>query len=141
MNPYIWLIIAVVMAIVEIASMGLITIWFVVGGIAAFLAGFLGADLAVQIVVFIVVSVLCLALFRPLIIKHRSIGESHESSPVGQQAVVVEAIDSQTGVGRVETPDHMTLTALSRDGAPIEVGALVRVVDQQSIKLVVERAD
>ena len=139
MNPYVWLIIAAVMAVVEIASLSLITIWFVAGGIAAFLAGFFGADLTVQIVVFLVVSVACLALFRPLAMKHRAIGESHESTPVGQEAVVVEAISGEPGVGRVETADHMTWAALSADGVPIEEGARVRVIDQKSIKLVVER--
>jgi len=139
MNPYVWLIIAAVMAVVEIASLSLITIWFVAGGIAAFLAGFLGADLTVQIIVFLVVSLACLALFRPLAMKHRAIGESHESTPVGQEAVVVEAISGEPGVGRVETADHMTWAALSADGLPIEEGARVRVIDQKSIKLVVER--
>ena len=139
MNPYVWLIIAAVMAVVEIASLSLITIWFVAGGIAAFLAGFFGADLTVQIVVFLVVSFACLALFRPLAMKHRAIGESHASTPVGQEAVVVEAISGEPGVGRVETADHMTWAALSADGVPIEEGARVRVIDQKSIKLVVER--
>ena len=54
-------------------------------------------------------------------------------------AVVVEDIGDDTHTGRVETPDHMTWTALSHDGTPIEAGAQVRVVGQDSIKLVVER--
>lgn len=139
MSPYWWLAIAAVMAVVEIASMGLITIWFVVGGLAAFVAGFVGADLTVQIIVFLVVSIACLALLRPLIIKHRRMGELHELTPIGQNAVVVERIDNDALTGRVETPDHMTWAALSADGAPIESGTQVRVVEQRSIKLVVER--
>ena len=141
MSPYVWLGIAVVMAIVEMVSLSLITIWFVVGGLVAFLAGFLGADLTVQIVVFLVASFACLQLFRPLILKHRAIGESHESSPVGQDAVVVMAIGGELGTGRIETSDHMTWTALSADGQPIEEGARVRIIDQKSIKLVVERVE
>jgi len=139
MSPYWWLAIAAVMAVVEIASMGLITIWFVVGGLAAFVAGFVGADLTVQIIVFLVVSIACLALLRPLIIKHRRMGELHEPTPVGQNAVVVERIDNDALTGRIETPDHMTWAALSADGTPIESGTQVRVVEQRSIKLVVER--
>ena len=141
MNPYYWLAIAAIMAVVEAASQGLITIWFVAGGVCAFVAGFLGASLAVQIVVFLVVSFACLALLRPLAMKHRKIGEAHESTPVGLSAVVVERIDPQAQTGRVETPDHMTWTALSASGAPIEAGAHVRVVEQRSIKLVVEEQE
>ncbi len=139
MSPYVWLGVAVVMAVIEAMSMGLITIWFVAGGLAAFLAALLGTSLPIQIVVFLVVSLTCLALFRPLIMKHRAIGESHESTPVGQEAIVVEAIGGEPGAGRVETGDHMTWAALSSDGLPIEVGAHVRVINQKSIKLIVER--
>ena len=138
MSPYVWLGVAVAMAVIEAVSLSLITIWFVVGGIAAFIAGFLGADLTVQIIVFLVVSLACLALFRPLAMKHRKLGASHESTPVGQRAVVVEPIDGTPGAGRVETSDHMTWAALSADGSPIEAGRTVRVVDQKSVKLVVE---
>ena len=138
MSPYWWLAVAAIMAVVEIASQGFITIWFVVGGLAAFVAGLLGADQMVQIVVFLVVSLACLALLRPLIMKHRKIGEAHEPTPVGQSAVVVERIDPQAQTGRIETPDHMTWAALSADGMPIEEGMRVTVVEQRSIKLVVE---
>ena len=138
MSPYWWLAVVVVMAAVELFSQGLITIWFVVGGIAAFVAGFLGAGPIIQLVVFLVVSVACLVLLRPLAMKHRKIGEAHESTPVGLRAVVVERVDPDALSGRVETPDHMTWAALSADGLPIEEGAQVRVVDQRSVKLVVE---
>lgn len=139
MDPYWWLAIAAVMAIVEVLSQGLITIWFVAGGLAAFVAAVVGASLTVQVVVFIVVSLACLVLLRPLVVKHRKIGEAHESTPVGLNAVVVEDIDNDALAGRVETPDHMTWAALSSDGTCIEAGARVRVVEQRSIKLVVER--
>ena len=138
MSPFWWLAIAAVMAVVEIASMGLITIWFVVGGLAAFVAGALGAGLVAQVVVFLVVSLATLLPLRPLILKHRQIGEAHEATPVGSLGLVVERVDPQAQTGRIETPDRMTWAALSADGTPIEVGEQVRVVDQQSVKLVVE---
>lgn len=137
MNPYLWLAIAAVMAVAELLSQGLITIWFVVGGIAAFFAGFLGADMVVQIVVFLVVSLACLTLFRPLVMKHRKIGAAHDPTLIGTRAIVTERIGPNELTGRVETPDRMTWTALSADGTPIEVGTNVSVVSQQSIKLVV----
>lgn len=139
MELYWWLAIAAAMAVIEALSQGLITAWFVVGGIAAFVAGMLGADFTIQVIVFLAISLACLALLRPLVMKHRKIGEAHEATQVGQAALVVEAIDEAGLAGRVETPDHMTWAALSADGSPIEEGASVRVVDQRSIKLVVER--
>ena len=60
MSPFIWLAVAAVMAVAEVASFGLITMWFVIGALVAFAANLLGVDLLAQIVVFLVVSVVCL---------------------------------------------------------------------------------
>ncbi len=139
MSPFIWLAVAAVMAVVEIASLGLITMWFVVGALVAFVANLLGFDLFVQVVVFLVVSVLCLAVLRPVFVKYRDRGKQEEPTPVGQIAVVAEAIDNDRLVGRVETPDHMTWAARSADGMPIPAGENVVVVGQESVKLIVER--
>ena len=138
-SPYVWLAVAAIAAIIEAFSWGLVTMWFVVGALAAFGVAFAGFDLAVQLVVFLVVSIACLVLLRPVIIKYRKHGEAHEATPVGSEAVVVEEVDPESMRGRVETPDHMTWAALSSDGTTIEVGAHVRVVEQKSVKLVVER--
>lgn len=139
MSPYWWLAIAAVMAVIELASQSLITVWFVFGAIVAFVAGMLGASLVAQIVIFLVVSLASLALLRPFILKHRRMGEIHEPTQIGRYAIVVERVDPVAQTGRVETDDHMTWAALSADGAPIEVGARVQVVEQRSIRLVVKR--
>ena len=139
MSPYVWLVVAAFAALLEAVSVSLITVWFVAGGIVAFFAGFFGAPLWAQLVVFLVVSLACLALLRPIILKYRKRGASHEPTLIGTEAIVVEAIDAATHSGRIETPNRVTWIALSRDGSPIEAGAHVRVVAQDSIKLIVER--
>lgn len=135
---FVWLAVAAVMAVAEALSAALITVWFVAGALAAFLAAFFGAGLAVQIIVFLASSIACLVLLRPLAMKHRDIGGYHEPTMIGKRAVVVERIDGRAHTGRVETSDHMTWAALSLDREPIEEGTTVRVVSQESIKLVVE---
>ena len=79
MSPFIWLAVAAVMAVVEVVSFGLITMWFVIGALAAFAANLLGADLLVQIVVFLVVSVVCLVALRPVFVKYRDRGKQELS--------------------------------------------------------------
>ena len=139
MNPYIWLIVAAIAAAVEAFTTGLFTMWFVIGALMAFVVQFFGGPLWLQLVVFLVVSIACLVLLRPIIMKHRAQGKEFESTPVGSVAVVVERIDGAAMTGRVETPNHMTWAALSADGSDIEEGASVRVIDNESIKLIVER--
>ena len=92
MSPFIWLAVAAVMAVVEVVSFGLITMWFVIGALAAFAANLLGADLLVQIVVFLVVSVVCLVALRPVFVKYRDRGKQEEPPPVGQTADLGRAV-------------------------------------------------
>ncbi|MEG0072568.1 MAG: NfeD family protein [Raoultibacter sp.] len=139
MSPFVWLAVAVIMAVVEIVSLSLLTAWFVVGALAAFIANLLGADLVVQMIVFLVVSLLCLIFLRPLFLKYRKRGEDHEPTLVGQSALVCEAIDNERLVGRVETANRMTWVARSADGSNIPIGETVVVVDRESVKLIVER--
>ena len=139
MNAYIWLAVAAVAAVIEAVSFGLITMWFVIGALVAFAVGFFGGPLWLQLVLFFVVSLVTLILFRPIIMKYRARGEAHEPTLVGTRAIVVETIDNAALKGRVETPDHMTWAALSSDQSILEEGAQVQVVDQKSVKLIVER--
>lgn len=60
-----WLAIFIVLLIIEIATMGLTTIWFAGGALIAFCAGLVGFGLGVQIGVFVIVSILLLILTRP----------------------------------------------------------------------------
>ena len=110
-----------------------------VAALAAFAANLLGADLLVQIVVFLVVSVVCLVALRPVFVKYRDRGKQEEPTHVGQTAVVVEDVDNEGLTGRVETDNRMTWAARSADGSFIPQGAVVRIVGQESVKLIVER--
>ena len=139
MSPFVWLGVAAVMGVVEIVSLSLITMWFVVGALVAFAANLLGADLFMQIVVFLIVSVACLVGLRPVFVKYRDRGKREEPTVVGRTAVVCEELDDKGLTGRVETDDRMTWAARSADGSVIPVGAVVRVVGQESVKLIVER--
>ena len=65
-ETYIWLLIAVVMAVVELATQGLVTIWFTVGALLACLAAALGASIPVQGAIFVIVSTIVLVAVRPL---------------------------------------------------------------------------
>ncbi|MEG0071234.1 MAG: NfeD family protein [Raoultibacter sp.] len=139
MSPFIWLAVAVIMAVVEIVSLGLITAWFVIGSLVAFVANLLGADVMVQMIVFLVVSVLCLIFLRPVFLKYRKRGEAHEPTLIGRDVRVCEEIDNERLAGRVETSNRMTWVARSADGSIIPAGETVVVVARESVKLIVER--
>ena len=70
MSPIYWIIIFIVLLVIEIATLGLTTIWFAAGALVAFLAGILGFGIITQIVLFLVVSVVLLVLTRPIALKY-----------------------------------------------------------------------
>ena len=69
MQTIFWLILFVVLVVIEIATLGLTTIWFAGGSIVAFILAIVGFSLPVQIVAFLVSSNLLLVLTRPIAIK------------------------------------------------------------------------
>ena len=56
----------IVLLIIDIATMGITTIWFAGGALIAFCAGLVGFGLGVQIGVFVIDSILFLILIMPI---------------------------------------------------------------------------
>ena len=141
MAIWIWLILAGILALIEVLTQTMITVWFVIGALAAFVAAFLGAPEWLQILLFVALSIILLIALRPYALKHMKHGEANEASPVGMNAKVIQEINKDALTGRVETPDHMTWAAESENGDIIPVGAQVKVIGTRSITLIVERTE
>lgn len=110
---YLWLIAAVLLAILEISTTALVCIWFVIGALAAFAVSFITDSLMAQLVVFAIVSGLSLALTRPLAIKHlaKSTVPTNTDMLIGKTCVVTEDI-TPGSKGRV-TVDGLSWMAQS----------------------------
>ena len=63
----VWLIAAAVFAIIEAATLGLTTIWFAGGAVAAAISAMAGAPIWLQGLLFLVVSILLLYFTRPVV--------------------------------------------------------------------------
>lgn len=138
-----WLGIFVVLLIIEIATMGLTTIWFAGGALAAFLTGILGFGLVVQIVVFAVVSVVLLVVTRPIALKYfnRERSRTNAESLIGQQALVKETINTIQAQGVVEINGlEWSARTETADGV-IEKGTVVTVEGIQGVKLIVKEKE
>ena len=61
----IWLGLFILLLVIEIITVGLTTIWFAAGALAALAANVMGADLIIQIIIFLAVSVVLLIFTRP----------------------------------------------------------------------------
>lgn len=139
MEGVIWLFIVVVMAIIEIITLGLTTIWFAGGALVAFVASLLGANLIVQIVLFIVVSVGLLALTRPLAVKFLNKGResTNAESLIGKRAVVKQEIDNLNARGMVSV-NGQEWTARAFEEKIIPEGTTVEIMEISGVKLLVK---
>ncbi|MCI9447715.1 MAG: NfeD family protein [Lachnospiraceae bacterium] len=138
MEGVFWLFIVVVMAVIEIITLGLTTIWFAGGALVAFVASLLGANLAVQVALFVVVSVGLLALTRPLAVKFLNKGResTNAESLIGKKAVVKQEIDNLNARGQVSV-NGQEWTARSLEDKVIKEGKTVEIAEISGVKLMV----
>ena len=93
-----WLILLCLFLLVEIATLGLTTIWFAGGALVAFLAALCGLDVVVQIIIFFVLSVILLVFTRPVAVNYFNNNRiaTNTESLIGADARVVETINNKT---------------------------------------------
>lgn len=139
MEGIFWLAIIIVMAIIEIATLGLTTIWFAGGALAAFISELLGAGLLIQIAVFVVVSFVLLVFTRPLAVKFMNKGKirTNAESLIGKSAVVSEDIDNLKAAGTAQI-NGQEWTARSSDDTVIAKDTVVEIVEIKGVKLIVK---
>ena len=140
MQKIVWLVLLLLFAGGEAVSVGLTSIWFAAGALAALVAAVLGGALWIQITLFLAVSILCMAAVRPLAKKHLNSKVEHTNADrvIGAEAQVTEDIDNIHGKGAVIIRG-MTWSARSQDGAPIPTGTLVKVLRIEGVKVFVEQ--
>ena len=140
METMVWLGIMIVAILIEIATMGLTTIWFAGGALIAVLASAIHLPLAVQIIAFLVVSAVLLFFTRPLAVKYfnKDRVRTNAESLVGRQAIVISEIDNLQGTGQVNVGGMEWSARTKEDGVTIPVGTVTTVLAINGVKLVVE---
>ncbi len=135
-----WLIIFIVLLVIEIITMGLTTIWFAGGALMALLMAFIGFGLPAQIGVFLVVSVALLILTRPVAVKYFNTErqKTNAESLIGQQAVVLEDVDTLRAAGLVEVNGQEWSAKTDEPNGFIPKDSIVSVEGIQGVKLIVK---
>ncbi len=136
----VWLGILVILVVIELLTMGLTTIWFAGGALAAALISIPGTPLIVQILFFLIVSILLLYFTRPIAVKYfnRDRTRTNVESLIGRQAIVISEINNVEGIGQVNTGGMEWSARSSYHNIVIPVGAVVTVLGIDGVKLIVE---
>lgn len=138
-----WLVAFGVLLLIEIFTLGLTTIWFAAGALAAFLLAVLNVPLMVQIIVFLAVSILMLVFTRPIMTKHLNAKttKTNAESLVGGKARVLIPVNNLKSEGQVMV-NGMEWTARStKDEVTFQKDEMVRIAGIAGVKLMIEKLD
>ena len=134
----VWLILLLAFAALEGVTVGLTSIWFAAGALAALIAALLHGPLWLQIALFLVVSILCLLAVRPLARKYinTQVQPTNADRVIGAEGMVLEDINNLKARGQVKVQGNIW-TARTEDDRPIPKDTTVRVLRIEGVKLIV----
>jgi len=127
-----WLILAVIFAVGEIATLGFFLAPFAGGAAVAAVVSAAGMPFVGSLAVFLVVAVVLLAALWPLARSHRRMPPSLRTGTaalVGKSATVVERIANQEGVGCVKIDGDVWTARAYMEEETYEPGTRVQVVE------------
>ena len=127
-----WLILAVVFAVGEIATLGFFLAPFAGGAAVAAVVSAAGVPFVGSAAVFLVVSIILLAALRPIARSHRRMPpqiRTGTAALVGKSAMVVERIANNEGVGCVKIDGEVWTARAFMDDETFEAGQRVQVVE------------
>ncbi len=134
----IWLALAVIFAVIEMSTVGLMTIWFAAGSLVALFLSLLKVPLLWQIIAFLGVSFCLLVFTRKIFVDKLKTGSepTNTEALIGETATVTSKITPHSA-GRAEI-DGQDWAAVCRDDICIEKNSQVKVLAIEGVKLVVE---
>lgn len=135
---YVWLAVAVGLAILEMATVNLVSIWYIISSIVAMIVSLFTDNVVIQLAVFVLVGTLLLILTKDAIKK--ILPEKTKTNIdriIGMNGIVTEKITKKTP-GEVKV-DGKRWTAVADETIPID--ATVEILEINSTKLKVRRME
>jgi len=132
----VWLVTAIVLAIIEAATINLVTIWFIASALVALLLAYLGVSTPVQIAVFVLLGVILLVLTKKPLEKllKKTKQKTNADRVLDMTGIVTEDIEEDKP-GEVKV-DGKKWTAISKEN--IKEGSKVKILKIDGVKLIVE---
>lgn len=136
-----WLTIFIILLVIELLTVGLTTIWFAVGALAAMAASAAGAGFGLQVIIFLAVSCILLILTRPIALRylnsHRE--KTNYESNIGAVIKLTEKVDNlnQTGKGILNGQEWTVRS--ENDNDILDAGTTAIVTSVSGVKLIVKK--
>lgn len=143
MEPMHWLLLFILFLIIELLTVGLTTIWFAGGAVAAMAVNLLGGNIWAQIIVFLAVSFVLLLFTRPFAARYINRGhvKTNVDDLVGKEAVVQETIDNLAGTGKALVNGMEWTARANEKNNIIEKGSIVEILRIEGVKIIVKEKE
>lgn len=135
-----WIILFLVLLLIELATVNLVSIWFAVGAIAAFITSFFTDSVLLQLLVFVVVSVVSLFVTLPIVKKVKNKDKfvpTNLDRVLGKEAEVTKEI-KPNHYGEIQV---FGTTWMATGEETFEVGEKVIVDKMDGVKLIVRKKE
>ena len=138
--PFLWIGIAVIMAVGEAATNQLVSIWFVFGALCSAISSLIIPSVPIGIIVFVVVSAGTLILTKPLVDKykkgHKTV-KTNSDRLIGESGIMLTDIDSLEALGQVKVSGEVW-TAKLKASVPVKKDEKVKILAIEGVKLIIE---
>lgn len=132
-----WLVVVVLLAIIEASTVNLVSIWFVISGLAALIVSLFTEVFYIQFGVFVLLGIILLVITKPAMNKMVKEKETKLNLEriLGMEGIVTEEIEKNK-IGEVKV-DGKLWSAIS--DVKIPVNSVVKAISIEGVKLVVEK--
>ena len=136
---YVWLIIVIVLTILEVTTINLTTIWFVISGVVALFFSLFIDNYFIQFAIFVILGILLLVTTKPILEKMLQTKKEATNFDriIGSNGLVTEKI-TKTQNGEVKV-DGKRWTAYA--DKVIKVGKTVEVLSVNGVKIKVKEIE
>lgn len=133
---YFWIILMIILSIVEVMTVNLVSIWFIISGFFALITSFIIDNFLIQFAIFVVLGVLLMLSTRK-VLEERLVQKEKTNLDriIGMKGVVTEYID-EMNVGEVKV-DGKRWSAIS--STKLSAGEKVKILKINGVKVEVER--
>lgn len=141
--PFIWIGAAIVLAVLEVATTQLVSIWFVAGAVAAAVTTIFTESVVIQVVVFVLVSAICLAVTRPFVkkITKTKRTSTNADSLIGKTGIITIEVNNSLSQGQINVNGQIWSAKSESDGLIFKINQKAEVKAISGVKLIIAPAE
>ncbi|MDV4151031.1 NfeD family protein [Clostridium sp. AL.422] len=135
-----WIIIAAVAILIDIATSSFLFVWFTVGAIAAMIAEVLGISFGVQVIIFLVVNLITVSLGYPW--AKKKFKTSVKRTPLMEETYIGRVMKAEDDIEkRAKVKVDGIYWTVQNTGAEIKAGDNFKIIGIDGIKLIIEKEE